>query len=610
MLCPSQQNDSRPNSKRSHIRRSNIKPIALAFSCLVAILPLSSTKQDVFGAENRVDQLVGQLESDDRFSRHRAEAELLKLGDALLPDIVQRLRDGTPERIRLLSPIFDELLGALLDDFEIDVSSLRNAGVALRRLSDVRMTPQSTEEAAAEVAERRASLEDQIQEIEGRIQDHRELLAKLSPMALPTILRRSQFHVSPPDPFEEVLQASLRELPDNVIAPVWTDPAESAARRYELAPFWHWIVERSELWQAALDERLDTSKKTEPAERKPQPADGEDAGSETESEPSTSTPDSATHEVALPKAALELIERARELAPLLKGRLDKHLKLSFQDLLAGDFRRREMAEDTFFLLHKRGVEFLEKNKASDGGQHSEYLAELLKWRVHPRMRERTGMDFRDYPLLGFRERRRFIINYVRAAGRDAVPTLRAIVNDEELEPLNRVKLTAAEALAGLGDLRAIRELNNRRIPELMKIPEISREFFLLQGLKYQEDKQYELAIQEFQKILDESPFHFQANYHIAFAYLLAKNYKKSIHHFVIARRIHPEDMLTLYNLSCAYSLDGQIENALEALEASIKAGFIDHGHIGRDPDLDPLRGEDKFKELLNELRGSENAPPE
>ena len=96
MLCPSQQNDSRPNSKRSHIRRSNITPIALAFSCRVAILPLSSTKQDVFGAENRVDQLVGQLESDDRFSRHRAEAELLKLGDALLPDIVQRLRDGTP----------------------------------------------------------------------------------------------------------------------------------------------------------------------------------------------------------------------------------------------------------------------------------------------------------------------------------------------------------------------------------------------------------------------------------------------------------------------------------------------------------------------------------
>ena len=184
------------------------------------------------------------------------------------------------------------------------------------------------------------------------------------------------------------------------------------------------------------------------------------------------------------------------------------------------------------------------------------------------------------------------------------------MNDEELEPLNRVKLTAAEALAGLGDLRAIRELNNRRIPELMKLPELAREFFLLQGLKYQEDKQYELAIQEFQKILDESPFHFQANYHIAFAYLLAKNYKKSIHHFVIARRIHPEDMLTLYNLSCAYSLDGQIENALEALEASIKAGFIDHGHIGRDPDLDPLRGEDKFKELLNELRGSENAPPE
>jgi tetratricopeptide (TPR) repeat protein len=579
------------------------------FATVVVLVMLSCGLHNApsLRAASRLDELVGQLESRDRFSRHRAEAELLQQGDALLPEIVARLREGTPDHVRVLTPIFDELLSSFLDDYEIDVSAVRNATMAFRRLSKLPSAAPAKEEGAEtdaeqtgaaggnrqgdeELAERRQNLREQLTKLGERLRGHRELLGKLIPAALPTVLRRSLFHVSPPDPFEEVLQASLRDLSEDEIAPVASDPTRYAVRRYELAPFWHWILERSELWERVLKAQLEAGKTA---------ASG---GDDTEgSDDGKAAAEERTQD--LPKEALDLIRRARELSPLLASRLEDHMERSFQDLLSGDFRRRELAEDTFFLLGKRGISFLEKHKASDGGHHSEYLLELLRWRVHPRVRERTGMDFRDFGLLSFRERRRFIISYVRAAGKDSAPTLRAIVNDESLEPLNRVKLTAAEALAGLGDLRAILELRKRRIPELMKIPEISREFFLLQGLKYQEDQQYELAIQEFQKILDESPFHFQATYHIAFAYLLAKNYKKSIHHFVIARRIRPQDSLTLYNLACAYSLAGQIDNGLEALEASIDAGFTDHGHISKDPDLNPLRQEDKFKEMLKALEG-------
>lgn len=215
------------------------------------------------------------------------------------------------------------------------------------------------------------------------------------------------------------------------------------------------------------------------------------------------------------------------------------------------------------------------------------------------------MDFRVYGKMSFRERRRHVIRYARTAGEDAIPTLRLLVYNDADESSVRVKLTAAEALAGLGDTSAIQELGRRQIPELLKIPEISREFFLLKGIQWQEDEQYELAIQEFQKILDESPFHFAANYRIAFAYLLNKQYKKSIHYFSIARRVRPGDTLTLYNLACAYSLDAQTENALDALEASIQAGFDDHAHIEQDSDLDSLRKTPKYRKLLDDLRSSE-----
>ena len=33
---------------------------------------------------------------------------------------------------------------------------------------------------------------------------------------------------------------------------------------------------------------------------------------------------------------------------------------------------------------------------------------------------------------------------------------------------------------------------------------------------------------------------------------------------------------------------GDVEHAIEALETSIKAGFVDHNHIAKDPDLNPL----------------------
>ena len=53
-----------------------------------------------------------------------------------------------------------------------------------------------------------------------------------------------------------------------------------------------------------------------------------------------------------------------------------------------------------------------------------------------------------------------------------------------------------------------------------------------------------------------------------------------------------------YNVACGYALSGQKEEALDWLELSIKAGFSKIDHLRKDPDLDSLRNEKRYKKLL------------
>ena len=143
-------------------------------------------------------------------------------------------------------------------------------------------------------------------------------------------------------------------------------------------------------------------------------------------------------------------------------------------------------------------------------------------------------------------------------------------------------------------------------PELvLQRPEISRDLLLLQGLSFVRSREYQSAAREFRKIIEEFPFDFEGHYHLGFSYLLLKNYTQAIHHFEVARRINPKDELTLYNLACACSLAGRLEKALEALDASVEAGFKDPDHLENDRDLDPLRKLDGYKRILEKCNAGE-----
>ena len=285
--------------------------------------------------------------------------------------------------------------------------------------------------------------------------------------------------------------------------------------------------------------------------------------------------------------------------------LDAHIEATLADLDDPEPVVKERAQDELYVLGERGRSALEGHVAKDPdkAQGHRFLLGLLRWRIRPSVHARVGLDFEEYKGLGFRERRAKVFAYAYATGEDAIPTLRAIVMDDELEPSFFVKIAAAQALASpLRDMLGYNYLLAKHPSMTLRKPEISRQILIIQAYEYIRENNYQKAVEELRKLLDEDPFDFQGNYHIAFAYLLLKNYLKSIHHFEVARRINPQDQLTLYNLACAYALSGRKSEALEALERSVEAGFLDHEHMEKDPDLQSLRDDSRFQRLLERMQ--------
>lgn len=60
-----------------------------------------------------------------------------------------------------------------------------------------------------------------------------------------------------------------------------------------------------------------------------------------------------------------------------------------------------------------------------------------------------------------------------------------------------------------------------------------------------------------------------------------------------------DDALNLYNVACVYSNIGQLEEALDCLEKSVRKGMAEVDWMMNDSDLDNLRDHPRFKALLN-----------
>jgi tetratricopeptide (TPR) repeat protein len=71
-------------------------------------------------------------------------------------------------------------------------------------------------------------------------------------------------------------------------------------------------------------------------------------------------------------------------------------------------------------------------------------------------------------------------------------------------------------------------------------------------------------------------------------------------------RLEPQNPLVFYNLACSYSLTGELDRAVFALDRALALGYRDFKWLAKDPDLKKLRASPAFAELKAKIRQLKN----
>ncbi len=106
---------------------------------------------------------------------------------------------------------------------------------------------------------------------------------------------------------------------------------------------------------------------------------------------------------------------------------------------------------------------------------------------------------------------------------------------------------------------------------------------------------------------DEDPA-FREAFDSGIRLLQEKKFDESVAAFKKCIELRPDDPTAYYNIACAFSLKGDADKAFEWLERAIDKGFDDVGHMARDTDLDPIRKDPRYKDMIAFARGERPAP--
>ncbi|MGF1581833.1 MAG: hypothetical protein ACFCD0_21095 [Gemmataceae bacterium] len=65
-------------------------------------------------------------------------------------------------------------------------------------------------------------------------------------------------------------------------------------------------------------------------------------------------------------------------------------------------------------------------------------------------------------------------------------------------------------------------------------------------------------------------------------------------------QLRPEDPLAHYNLACSFALLNRTDHAIDNLRRAVELGYRDFRYLREDRDLDSIRQDPRFRELLTE----------
>lgn len=115
------------------------------------------------------------------------------------------------------------------------------------------------------------------------------------------------------------------------------------------------------------------------------------------------------------------------------------------------------------------------------------------------------------------------------------------------------------------------------------------------------EQDFEKAAEIYQAIVEDDSDNDFARYRLGYALHGAGKLDEAIEHHQKATKFLATKGIANYNWGCALSLKGEKEAALEKLQAAVKAGFAPLNAFQDDPDLENLRDDESFKELVASL---------
>jgi tetratricopeptide (TPR) repeat protein len=113
---------------------------------------------------------------------------------------------------------------------------------------------------------------------------------------------------------------------------------------------------------------------------------------------------------------------------------------------------------------------------------------------------------------------------------------------------------------------------------------------------------FEFEIKFYENLFQERPDFVEALIALGDPYTKAGLYQKGLEIDLRLSQLRPDDGMVFYNLACSQSLLKNIEAALKALIAAIKLGYRDWEFMRQDPDLDNLRQDGRFQEILERIK--------
>ena len=106
------------------------------------------------------------------------------------------------------------------------------------------------------------------------------------------------------------------------------------------------------------------------------------------------------------------------------------------------------------------------------------------------------------------------------------------------------------------------------------------------------------AIKEFSLAIQKDPNYADAYSNRAVAYMQQKKFNKAQEDLKTAKELAPDNPSVRYNYACLYSLKGDVDLALDEIDAALTQGFNDYDALRRDSDLNNVRKHPEFRKIL------------